>query len=73
MLQGTLICQQSNRNDSSFQSSFQIAVPFLYRARSLVVSDLRSENQRFPIRVQLLTIHRGDFSEVIARLMPMCL
>ena len=37
---------------------------------NLVVSNLRLETKRFPVRVQLLAICRGELSSVIARLTP---
>ena len=42
-------------------------------ARSLVVSDLRSETEGFPVRVRLLAMCRGELSAVTARLVSKCL
>ena len=35
----------------------------------LVVSELALGNQRFPVRVQLLAMYRGELSEITTRLM----
>ena len=43
------------------------------RPRSLVVSDLDLETKRFPVRVRLLAMRRGELHAVIARLMSECL
>ena len=43
------------------------------RARSLVVIDLGLETKRFPVRVRLLAMRRGELHAVIARLMSECL
>ena len=42
-----------------------------FRARSLVVSDLRSEG--FPVQVRLLAMCKGELSAMITRLMSKCL
>ena len=45
--------------------------PFHLRARSLLVSDLRSETS-LPVRLRLLLMCRGKISSVIVRLMSKC-
>ena len=44
-------------------------ITVIIRPRNLVVSDLRSENQGFPVQVQLLAMCRGEQHAVIAQLM----
>ena len=45
--------------------------PFHLRARSLLVSDMRSETS-LPVRLRLILMCRGKISSVIARLMSKC-
>ena len=40
------------------------------KSNSLVKNIYVSEDQRFPVRVRLLAMCRGELSAVIARLMP---
>ena len=63
----------------SFYCRVQHICTIIFRARSLVFSDLCSEtkgslgNQTFPVRVRLLAMCRGELSVVIARLLSKCL
>ena len=67
----------SERNNSiqsnAAKNKKKVSLTFQFRARSLVVSDFRSETKGSQVRVRLLAVCRGELSAAIALLMSKCL